>query len=111
MLFNYSARLAEFGLWFAQLWGESLGKALDLQGNRINAGTTPLSCVGATDQHSLLQLFREGPADKVYGFVQVATGFGTAWKFPAASTRKWNLPILPARMWTSKWKLSSMSTD
>lgn len=74
VLFNYSSRLAEFGLWFSQLWGESLGKALDLQGSQINSGTTPLPCVGATDQHSLLQLFREGPADKVYGFIHLKPG-------------------------------------
>lgn len=74
VLFNYGSRLSEFGLWFSQLWGESLGKADDLDGVRVNAGTTPLPCVGATDQHSLLQLFREGPADKVFGFVRVLPG-------------------------------------
>ncbi|MGE5397187.1 MAG: hypothetical protein ACM3MK_06570 [Chitinophagales bacterium] len=71
VLFNYSSLLSEFGLWFMQLWGESLGKEVDLQGRKVNAGTTPLSCVGATDQHSLLQLFKEGPADKVFGYLKV----------------------------------------
>ncbi|NMA51709.1 MAG: glucose-6-phosphate isomerase, partial [Peptococcaceae bacterium] len=37
----------------------------------VNAGTTPLTCLGATDQHSILQLFKEGPADKVFGFTKI----------------------------------------
>jgi glucose-6-phosphate isomerase len=72
VLLNYSSLLSDFGLWFAQLWAESLGKEEDLQGRVVHSGTTPLPGVGATDQHSLLQLFKQGPGDKVYGFVQVA---------------------------------------
>lgn len=71
VLFNYTSRLFEFGLWFMQLWAESLGKKVNLEGKVIHAGTTPLACVGATDQHSLLQLFKEGPADKVFGFIKI----------------------------------------
>lgn len=71
VLFNYSDLLFEFGLWFMQLWAESLGKRESLAGDVIHAGSTPLAAVGATDQHSLLQLFKEGPADKVFGFVTI----------------------------------------
>ncbi len=71
VLFNYSTLLGEFGRWFEQLWAESLGKAHNIYGETVNAGTTPLACTGATDQHSMLQLFREGPADKVFGFVYI----------------------------------------
>jgi glucose-6-phosphate isomerase len=71
VLFNYSNILSEFGLWFAQLWAESLGKRETTTGLVVNAGTTPLAALGATDQHSLLQLFKEGPNDKVYGFVTI----------------------------------------
>lgn len=71
VLFHYSSLLVEFGLWFMQLWGESLGKRLSLSGEVVKAGTTPLACTGASDQHSLLQLFKEGPDDKVFGFVGV----------------------------------------
>lgn len=70
-MFSYSSILQEFGLWFAQLWGESLGKEKSLTGAIINAGTTPLPALGATDQHSVLQLFKEGPNDKVFGFVTI----------------------------------------
>jgi glucose-6-phosphate isomerase len=71
VLFNYSNLLSEFGLWFVQLWAESLGKKYDLAQKVVNAGTTPLTCLGATDQHSILQLFKEGPADKVFGFTKI----------------------------------------
>ncbi len=72
VLFSYSSLLFDFGLWFEQLWAESLGKEKDLDGRVVHAGTTPLPAVGATDQHSLLQLFKEGPGDKVYGFITLA---------------------------------------
>ncbi|MGQ9823974.1 MAG: glucose-6-phosphate isomerase [Desulfotomaculales bacterium] len=71
VLFNYSSLLFDFGLWFMQLWAESLGKRLSTSKEPVHAGTTPLACLGATDQHSLLQLFKEGPDDKVYGFVKI----------------------------------------
>ncbi len=71
VLFNYSSLLIEFGLWFMQLWAESLGKRLSVAQEVVNAGTTPLACLGATDQHSLLQLFKEGPDDKVFGFIKI----------------------------------------
>jgi len=72
VMFNYGSLLADFGLWFMQLWGESLGKKVSLTGQVVRAGTTPLHALGTTDQHSLLQLFMEGPQDKVYGFIKVS---------------------------------------
>lgn len=60
----YSDFLYDTALWFAQLWAESLGKAEDLSGKKVNTGQTPLACRGPADQHSLVQLFMEGPADK-----------------------------------------------
>jgi glucose-6-phosphate isomerase len=58
VLMPYADRLANFGLWFQQLWGESLGKD--------GTGTTPIPALGARDQHSLLQLFLDGPMDKMF---------------------------------------------
>lgn len=52
--------------WFRQLWAESLGKAHDTDGNPVHTGPTPIAARGATDQHSQLQLYAEGPDDKVY---------------------------------------------
>lgn len=62
-LMPYWANLQKLGAWFVQLWGESLGKG--------KKGPTPVAALGTTDQHSLLQLFHDGPPDKVVGFVDV----------------------------------------
>lgn len=59
----YSTRMRLLGSWFVQLWGESLGKD--------GKGFTPIAAVGATDQHSILQLLRDGPDDKVTFFLTV----------------------------------------
>ncbi len=64
----YADRLAQIGAWFRQLWAESLGKRRE---GRPAAGPTPLDARGATDQHSLLQLLAEGPADKLVIFLDV----------------------------------------
>jgi glucose-6-phosphate isomerase len=65
VLMPYIDALRETGDWFVQLWGESLGKK---KGGE-HVGPTPIRAVGATDQHSLLQLLMEGPQDKVTVFV------------------------------------------
>ncbi len=65
VLMPYVDRLADFGLWYRQLWAESLGK----QGR----GTTPVRAMGPVDQHSQLQLYLEGPADKLYTVITVAS--------------------------------------
>ena len=65
----YSDRLRSFAAWFQQLWAESLGKARDREGRELNVGPTPVPALGATDQHSLLQLLMEGPRDKVVLFL------------------------------------------
>ena len=69
VLMPYSDRLRSFAAWFQQLWAESLGKARNRNGDEVNVGPTPLPALGATDQHSLLQLLMEGPRDKVVLFM------------------------------------------
>lgn len=71
VMMPYADRLRPVGLWFQQLWAESLGKAVDLSGEARAVGPTPLAALGATDQHSLLQLLMEGPQDKVVLFIGV----------------------------------------
>lgn len=58
---------ALFGLsdWFRQLWAESLGKRLSVSGGEVFAGQTPIKALGAIDQHSQIQLYTEGPNDKL----------------------------------------------
>ena len=67
--FAYRDRLVTLGDWFAQLWAESLGKKHDLSGREVYRGSTPLVARGVTDQHSLVQLFVEGPDDKQFLFL------------------------------------------
>lgn len=66
----YQTDLKTLADWFVQLFGESLGKE--------RGGFTPVTALGSSDQHSLLQLFKEGPEDKVIGFLDVHSGKGTA---------------------------------
>lgn len=71
VMMPYSDRLRLFSDWFAQLWAESLGKKVTLDGKKEFVGSSPHKSVGVTDQHSQLQLYLEGPRDKVIVFVQV----------------------------------------
>ncbi len=57
--------------WYRQIWAESLGKEKNLDGKTVFAGFTPIKALGTTDQHSQVQLYREGPNDKVMGFLEV----------------------------------------
>ena len=57
--------------WFRQLWAESLGKRRDTRGRDVWVGPTPVRAVGTTDQHSQMQLYMEGPPDKVITFLEV----------------------------------------
>lgn len=63
VMMPYFERLSSFVDWYRQLWAESLGK----QGY----GQTPVKAIGTIDQHSQIQLFREGPKDKIVTFIQV----------------------------------------
>jgi glucose-6-phosphate isomerase len=74
VMMPYATVLKDFSAWFVQLWGESLGKE-STRGQRV--GPIPVAAVGATDQHSILQLLVEGPNRIITGFVTV---------------KDWNLP-------------------
>ena len=71
VMMPYSYQFKDLCDWYRQLWAESLGKQNDLQGNTVHVGPTPIKALGATDQHSQVQLYREGPNDKVFTFLQV----------------------------------------
>ena len=57
--------------WYRQIWAESLGKKYALDGTIVHVGPTPIKALGATDQHSQIQLYVEGPFDKVITFLAV----------------------------------------
>jgi len=64
---------ALFGVsdWFRQLWAESLGKKLSVDNEVVYAGQTPIKALGAIDQHSQIQLYTEGPNDKLIQLIAV----------------------------------------
>jgi len=70
VLMPYSDPLRDVAAWFVQLWAESLGKQRPGSPG-VGVGPTPLAALGATDQHSQVQLFMEGPQDKTVAFVAV----------------------------------------
>jgi glucose-6-phosphate isomerase len=71
VMMPYANALYLLADWYRQLWAESLGKQVDLTGETVYAGFTPIKALGTTDQHSQIQLYREGPNDKVIGFLEV----------------------------------------
>lgn len=71
VLMPYANALYSLADWFRQLWAESLGKRVNTAGEEVFAGATPIKALGTTDQHSQVQLYREGPNDKVFGFIEI----------------------------------------
>lgn len=71
VMMPYADSLKYMADWYAQLWAESLGKRYGRSGNIVNAGQTPVKALGVTDQHSQVQLYTEGPFDKVITFIGV----------------------------------------
>ncbi len=71
VMMPYSSRLKYVSDWFVQIWAESLGKNKNLDGEPVCVGPTPIKAVGATDQHSQIQLYNEGPNNKLITFIRV----------------------------------------
>jgi glucose-6-phosphate isomerase len=71
VMMPYCDALYQLAFWFRQLWAESLGKAKDMSGKSVHVGQTPVVALGATDQHSQLQLYTEGPFNKMVTFLMV----------------------------------------
>lgn len=71
VMMPYADSLKLMADWYCQLWGESLGKAVNNKGEIVHVGQTPVKALGVTDQHSQVQLYTEGPFDKVVTFIGV----------------------------------------
>lgn len=71
VMMPYADSLKFIADWYAQLWAESLGKKYDNDGKEVYVGSTPVKALGATDQHSQVQLYAEGPFDKIITFIGV----------------------------------------
>lgn len=65
VLMPYASRLGSFADWYRQIWAESLGK----KRGKAHVGPTPVASLGSIDQHSQIQLYNEGPNDKVLTFI------------------------------------------
>jgi glucose-6-phosphate isomerase len=66
VMWAYADKLDRLVMWWRQLWGESLGKG--------GHGTTPVHALGPVDQHSQLQLYLDGPNDKLFTVMTVGAG-------------------------------------
>ncbi len=71
VMMPYADGLKDVADWYCQLWAESLGKRFNLEGEEVFSGQTPIKALGATDQHSQVQLYREGPNDKIFNIVEL----------------------------------------
>lgn len=78
VMMPYADSLRDVADWYRQLWAESLGKRYSLDGQEVFAGQTPIKALGATDQHSQVQLYREGPNNKIFTILEVSRFAKTA---------------------------------
>ncbi len=81
VMMPYSSRLKYISDWYVQLWAESLGKEVNNNNEAVYNGQTPVKALGATDQHSQIQLYNEGPNNKVITFIRVEE-FDTTLEIP-----------------------------
>lgn len=71
VMIPYVQSLRDIADWYRQLLAESIGKKSDRTGKPVHVGPTPIKALGATDQHSQIQLYMEGPVDKLIMFIGV----------------------------------------
>ena len=83
VMMPYSQALRDVADWYRQLWAESLGKIRTRGQKQEFVGPTPIKALGVTDQHSQVQLYREGPNDKVFTLLGVGD-FGVNLHIPRA---------------------------
>ncbi len=98
----YSDGLKYFSEWFSQLWAESLGK--------LGLGFTPYPSVGCTDQHSQLQLWMDGPEDKVVVFIRIEE-YGDDIRIPFVFQEMEGLSYLSGHMLSELIKAEQESTE
>jgi glucose-6-phosphate isomerase len=94
--FPYANRLWGMAFWFRQLWAESLGKKYNRAGEVVHIGQTPVAALGTTDQHSQVQLYMEGPNDKVFSFWVVGR-FDKPGRIPKGKTGLEAMDYLPGQ--------------
>ncbi len=96
VMMPYADRLKYMSDWYAQLWAESLGKKKDNDEKTVNTGQTPVKALGTIDQHSQVQLYAEGPDDKIITFLRVER-FRREMAIPGQFSNYDNLSVLAGR--------------
>jgi glucose-6-phosphate isomerase len=110
VMMPYSDALIQVAYWFRQLWAESLGKERTTSGKAVNVGQTPVMALGVTDQHSQLQLYLEGPFNKLIDFLLVQET-GETMRIPKASESKESVSYLDSHTLNELMKVEAQSTQ
>ena len=110
VMMPYSYALKDMADWYRQLWAESLGKKFDLDKREVWVGPTPVKALGATDQHSQVQLYREGPNDKLFTFMKV-DNFGRDVKIGPAPDCAPELGFLTGKKMSSLFNNEKKATE
>jgi glucose-6-phosphate isomerase len=109
VMMPYSDALSQIAFWFRQLWAESLGKAQTTSGEVVNVGQTPIAALGVTDQHSQLQLYSEGPFDKLIVFLLVED-YGSTMPIPPQPGQRESLAYLGGHSLEELFKIEAQAT-
>ncbi len=110
VMMPYSNPLIDFADWYRQLWAESLGKKYNVSGQEICVGQTPVKALGTTDQHSQVQLYKEGPDDKVFTFMTVEN-YNIDYKIPDIMTDRPEVNYLNSKMLSSLLNNERLATE
>ena len=110
VMMPYSYALKDMADWYRQLWAESLGKKFDLDKREVWVGPTPVKALGATDQHSQVQLYREGPNDKLFTFLKV-NNFGRDVKIGPAPDCAPELGFLSGKKMSTLFNNEKIATE
>ena len=110
VMMPYSYALKDMADWYRQLWAESLGKRFNLNKREVWVGPTPVKALGTTDQHSQVQLYREGPNDKLFTLLQV-NNFGRDIKIGPAPDCAPELGFLAGKKMSSLFNNEKKATE
>ncbi len=107
VMMPYAAALRDVADWYRQLWAESLGKQTP-DGRHV--GPTPIKALGVTDQHSQVQLYREGPNDKVITILAVGE-FATDVVIPGAPAGMQDIDYLSGKTLAALYHAEQRGTE
>jgi glucose-6-phosphate isomerase len=110
VMMPYADSLKYIADWYAQLWAESLGKKYSNRKRVVYTGQTPVKSLGVTDQHSQVQLYTEGPFDKVITFIGV-DHYRTKLEIPGGYDEYPNVSFLSGHTFNDLIQTEQMATE